>query len=525
MCRNCENNETTDQQPARIVGQATFGADFGLAPVVPVEPDAPEAGVCDECKARVEDEDKKTSEDGTDYCESCYDEKFISCEACSNETALEDSRKNSSGDYFCEECYCEHYTSCSDCGEELDINNGEEYYGPECEDGPFCQSCYNERYTCCAGRRCDATISINDSDTHEVSGRHYCPDCYNENFRTCDCCGEEVGCDDSYYCERFDADYCSDCYPGEECSNEECEDRGSCDCDAPTMSRGRRSQPASGSTRETYWQNAKFAPVENSTVRTGTTRTFAVEVETASCPGHRDFNGRFAFNCESDGSIDGEEFPSAVLHGDAGLDAITAFCDEANSKNWTVDSKCGAHVHFGARDLSADQLKSIAYAYSLTSKAWGSFVSQKRRDNDYCLPLDWGFSEIAEIETLDDFMAFADKCEDNRYQWLNLASYAKRKGGNGPRKTIEIRLHSGSLDSTKLCNWIIAHLRFIEGVMNMTMAEVERTFAGLDGYGQFRALSKVWDNAELSAYYSARAAKFGTNYTTSTRCSTRACKV
>ncbi len=562
MCRNCnpqpasvsaaELSAASQSQPGRqSTRQFTLGAIVGMEPIVPSVLDrfvctycAEETAgddkhtnaagndyceccydadyfVCSKCNKEGDRGDEKDSEDGNTYCEECYDEDYATCERCDCEVSRDDSHRSDGGDDYCDECYYEIYTRCEGCGEEVYCDDS--HYSEE-DSACYCQSCYDDRFTTCAGRRCDCTVRT--ENAHCVDGSHYCDECYSENFTECESCGETINCDNSYYCERFEETYCESCFPGSECDNEECEENGECGCDAPRAGRRNRnrpqpaaSQPAAGCK---HWQSARFNPADNSTVTTGTDRTFAIEVETATCPNHRDFNGKYSFNCEPDGSINGEEFPSAVLNGDAGLAAITAFLDAANSAGWTVDSKCGTHAHFGVGDLSVDQLKCIAYAYLLTRDAWTSFVSKSRRENYYCGAIQWTFADIDAIKTLEDFINFSKHWGDeNRYQWINWGAYTKTKGCGTYRKTMECRLHAGTTDPVKINNWVVCHLRFITAVAKMTMAGVERKFAGKSGYEQFMALASIWDDKGLSDYMADRAAKFGTTYTTSTRRSTR----
>jgi len=51
----------------------------------------------------------------------------------------------------------------------------------------------------------------------------------------------------------------------------------------------------------------------------------------------------------------------------------------------------------------------------------------------------------------------------DRYHWLNLDSIDKHG-------TIEIRLHSSTLDANKVCNWVKAHLRFVDWVVDGGMS-------------------------------------------------------
>ena len=95
-------------------------------------------------------------------------------------------------------------------------------------------------------------------------------------------------------------------------------------------------------------------------------------------------------------------------------------------KGYRVDKKCGLHIHLDCRSKSLDEVKTIAKKLNTWLYALREFVASSRRDNDYCK---FGISER------------------NRYRAVNICSFEKHK-------TIEIRLHSGTTDYTKIISWI-----------------------------------------------------------------------
>lgn len=444
--------------------QRTFGELVGLPPTVPV---APDLTICHDCQA-----DATHTVDHAAYCEACYDANYTECDSCHDAISRHDAMENANGDSYCDSCYSDAYTSCCECGREVAIDSDDEV----CHDGDtYCRPCYERLFTCCDD--CSECVPTDDAYTVvQVTsyGRRFtrsvCEGCYSDNYFTCEGCSESFHTD--HIREHGDYLYCEACCPTDEDESEDCYAGCRCSYCQPT-------------TATTY-------------SRTVSQRRYGVELETANCDGWHSVPLRH-FRQTADGSITGEEFVSSILSGDAGLADIEHFCQQANDAKWSVDSACGFHAHFDMRDLEAEQLQRVAYAYWLTHKVWTKFVSSSRADNQYCGENDWSFATIRTLTTIDKWVSFAN--EVDRYQWLNLAAYSEHK-------TFEIRLHSGTLNATKVCNWIIAHTRFIDAVASMSIEAIEAAFSG-DAQDCFESMAIIWNDAPLADYYVQRAAKFG----------------
>lgn len=278
----------------------------------------------------------------------------------------------------------------------------------------------------------------------------------------------------------------------------------------------------------------EFSPVANGSTRCGSYRTYGIELETSSCPNAADLNGKTVFSSSSDGSIDGWEFNSEVLNGDAGLDEVERFCELAEENSFAVDSKCGFHAHFGVRDLSDEQRYNVALAYYFTESIWSAFVSKARRATHYCAAIQWrpvvygGTVSRIEYKVYNDttrrdevknaviraegdgdeentpYKDFAEKID--RYCWFNVRSFEEHE-------TIELRLHPGTISAKKVNNWIIAHLRFIELVANMSREAIVREFHGKADTTLFAGLLELMP-ADVATYLTQRAEQFGTIFAT-----------
>jgi hypothetical protein len=301
---------------------------------------------------------------------------------------------------------------------------------------------------------------------------------------------------------------CNDCGGVEHNDdNEDCECR---ECER-ARNRARRAAASAPPAPPAPPRRRYAAPADYTFARTRSARQFGIELETSDCEGYDELPDGCAFRAETDGSIDGKEFVSAVLKGDQGLDAITEFCSFANRNDWSVDAKCGFHAHFDVGDLNDDQRKAVAIAYNLTYNVWRTFVSKARRENEYSGPNDWTADDIRDASSFDAFSAkftcnSYSRGEHDRYQWFNLAAYREHS-------TFESRIHSATLNGSKVRNWVLANIRFIDAVAEMTVDEVYAKFAGNDEQSNFAALAEIWNDSELTEFYAGRAAKFGTYYT------------
>lgn len=358
---------------------------------------------------------------------------------------------------LCEECFNRKWCECEGCGDVVAIQHS---CISESGNGPFCGPCYDDRYTTCDSCCCELPIEDARRDRY---GSTYCEECYWDLYTFCDGCGDTIDRNHAIYHDY--GTFCEGCAP----------------CGDGDIS----AKPFRFMHDDTFH-------------KTGSLRTFGVELETAECDGYMGLDGVTHFDSKDDGSISGKEFVSAVLRGDRGLDAIAEFCHHA--RYWSVDRKCGYHLHIGCQDLTDDELKSVCAAYALTAQVWQSFVSRSRRNNGYCGDLEW---DVDELEDVYHFACWASG--QNRYQWFNVSAYAAHR-------TLEVRLHSGTLNANKVCNWIVAHIKFVDYVAKLPYWKVRDMFEGRSKVEIFNLLASIWGDTELTAFYVERARKHGTEY-------------
>jgi hypothetical protein len=144
---------------------------------------------------------------------------------------------------------------------------------------------------------------------------------------------------------------------------------------------------------------------------------------------------------KGDGSLgsrsDGVEF-NLLLKREFLEPRLFNFCKLMATYGHKVDKTCGLHVHLDMRGRSFEDVQKLAKKVDKWLYALRELVPQSRRENSYC---QFGTSRT------------------DRYKAVNLCAFEKFK-------TLEIRLHSGTTDYTKIISW----LRLVEFVAAMPKA-------------------------------------------------------
>lgn len=137
-----------------------------------------------------------------EYCANC----LTTCDGCNSKIPTQQVQNGPDRGEYCEDCYNDRFMVCPNCGELIETTD---YLDPD--------SIKNRRYlseggcTNCAVKceHCNKVVSNNDVIT---SGRDsYCEECFNENFVSCDECGDTVDVENSNYVDSFGS-YCESCF-------------------------------------------------------------------------------------------------------------------------------------------------------------------------------------------------------------------------------------------------------------------------------------------------------------------------
>lgn len=181
---------------------------------------------------------------------------------------------------------------------------------------------------------------------------------------------------------------------------------------------------------------------------------------------------------KSDGSIDasrdctGHEI-AIIASEDKIADVVTKVCDVLNTFGAEVNSSCGLHVHIDARGRDPYN----TYKRLVMAQKWlFKLVPGSRRDNRYARVVP---AKVNNLEAITD-----------RYFAVNSQAYKKYK-------TIEVRLHSGTVDAKKINHWI-----------ELLLAIVAKPIARSRSSSLSAWLKSLFVSADTMAYYIERAKKF-----------------
>jgi len=408
--------------------------------------------MCTNCKVEI-----ATHHGDDDLCDDCHDESYFTCAACGDDYNDLDDQVTApdTGETICQSCFDANY-SCCDCCDEYHADNDMTKVARQSRprgNDMLCPMCVDAQTVECDD--CGDVIYDDDSCRAGDYGT-VCQRCFEDNYFTCGGCGE-VWHNDNYAC-------------GGECEN--CYDNAGPDY-APLD-----------------------CPHDGPTVEVGSGRCYGLEVETHRCANYAAFEGKTYFGAKAECTVEGKEFFSSILHGDAGLGAIDDLTKFAKANKWEVGRSCGTHLHLDLRNDTNDQRYAIAYAYLRLENTFYSFVAESRRTNSYCQPARVNAFDIAVWAEKRDYRNFVGQTV--RYAWMNLYAFTHHK-------TIEIRSLEGSLDPTQLKNWIKLHTRFADWASKLGLTGVMKTLGSppFSGAGSHRAETLLAEimGYELYTYY------------------------
>lgn len=404
------------------------------------------------------------------------------CSVCDNElSAGEADDYEVNGNKYCETCHEEKYTSCYDCGDLIEQNNAK-----TSDNGDYyCKNCYDLNFISCDF----CSDEVSNDDTHEVQGDSICYSCYEDKTFCC------VGCDLNYYSGNGDEHYCEPC--GESyCSD--CWDEHGCNVGInPNFIDGKI---------------CKEMPFFDHV---------GLEIETfgeVNAP-------KFDFITTSgDGSIkpdfgDAIEIKTLPTSGNKLVENTKLLCGTLRAEGFKVNQSCGLHVHIDCRKLRTKPLKlsNLVLTYYAFEDILYSMLPKSRWTNQYCLPLFEDYkSKDLKNKTLDKFSkkwykseyyaeSTTDQHHSSRYHNINVHSIFYRG-------SLEIRMHSGTLDSEKILNWVYLLLKIKKWALNNYDDEIIQKAikmkTGKRKYNLFLQTFNLNKNKKISEYIQKRIEKF-----------------
>ena len=325
---------------------------------------------------------------------------------------------------------------CGECGNSVDradtiISHGSRY----------CQPCHDDNFYSCHS----CSDSVSNDYVYFAYQEPYCEYCYYESFENCNDCGEPVDRDEVYW--RSDNAYCSSCVPD--------------DVDTMLWNLDDKEPPACSRKAESF----EF-PVR---------RLVGVEVE-CLIPHIDALDTPSFWTSTNDGSInseegyDGIEMVSYPASGDLLLESIDNLISWSNDIGAVVNRSCGLHVHFNSLDLTARQVAHVGIVYKYFEEILKGMMPNSRQSSNWCKDFPIPKKQLRHIteeseliEMYYDYMdsyPSAEKYNDARYCGLNI--HSRYYHGS-----LEFRLHSGTINKTKILNWIQILNRIIDMAIDL----------------------------------------------------------
>jgi len=194
------------------------------------------------------------------------------------------------------------------------------------------------------------------------------------------------------------------------------------------------------------------------------------------------------YNVMYDGSC-GWEIVSPVLKGVDGVKELEMLFDELKNKlpkELRINNSTGLHLHFGYQLPHGVELGSLLMNLGRIEPYLGLLVSPSRmtdydpEDNSYALnipnPYADSWAELTRDRKVSDFSedrdlrALFDTIEEDenpgRYLYANLTNLLDKDG----IKTVEIRLHNGTLNRRKVLGWLSLWMQLLERLKRPSVA-------------------------------------------------------
>jgi hypothetical protein len=167
-------------------------------------------------------------------------------------------------------------------------------------------------------------------------------------------------------------------------------------------------------------------------------------------------SGLTSWRIASDGSISGTntfELVSPILEGQNGIDQLEKVCRILETKRAKVNKSCGLHIHFEARTFNLASWKNLFTNYAKLEGVIDSMMPESRRgtSNRYCGTILNHTAKVDAATTINQVVAALP----SRYHKLNTKSFTEHG-------TVEFRQHSGTVEFSKISNWI----NFLHGLVS-----------------------------------------------------------
>lgn len=176
--------------------------------------------------------------------------------------------------------------------------------------------------------------------------------------------------------------------------------------------------------------------------------------------GYNHHDSHEVYRFVTDGSLSGAANPiecvSPVLEGGTkGFNSLKKVCKSLTEAGATVNRTTGLHVHIGAADMSSEHFANVFVNYAYLECVIDTFMAASRRgsSNTYCKSI---IGKVENCHTREDvFRAYTGYTNPPSHKWRSASRYHKVNCMSYlGHKTIEFRQHGGTVNYTKIKNWV-----------------------------------------------------------------------
>ena len=364
--------------------------------------------------------------------------------------------------------------TCECCYETLTVSNFSTMHN-------VCEPCVEDNYSTCQG----CNDQVHDDNVYYAVDSAYCEHCFYDYFTYCDSCGEATDREETIYVDDYP--YCECCVP---------------DSSEDLVERIENSTPPSNS-------------IKCSTFNYKVKRLVGIEAECVY-----EYSDEFwtptNWNNVSDGSISTDiegysttELVSVPMSGDFIVDAVDKLIDWKKIFNADVNRSCGLHIHIDSTDMSAKEVARVGMVYNHFQEILKSMMPKSRQGSNWCKDFNMMLADLIGIDSEEQLVSLyyesmdshpsTDKYNDARYSGLNL--HSRYYHGS-----LEFRLHSGTLNKTKILNWISICNTIVEKGIELSKLTREDTHKWFSVSAEYK-IKEVFGE-RLSSYMNKRVAKF-----------------
>lgn len=173
------------------------------------------------------------------------------------------------------------------------------------------------------------------------------------------------------------------------------------------------------------------------------------------------------------------EIVSPILRGEEGVLELKRVCDALDTiEGIKVTRNCGLHIHLGVEDLTVAQIQTVYERYADYEAQIDLVMPRSRRGSaHWCDTIQTAKSRVKRAKSKRHLVSAA-----NKYRKVNLNKLTQYG-------TIEFRHHSGTLNFTKIVNWLSFLQGFVKRSCELTTTTRSRVSVNKNRpYHQLRTL-------------------------------------